>query len=414
MLKKLAAYYLILFFSIIHLFTPVVALAQSPPASGENTVGPELAVPIAGANVVAAQNYSGVVSVINYINIDGPIAVNTVPDKSLNKPIILRVDFTAATSTDDMVKYAESLNSVQATEFPGGIDAIVLYVEANNLVRWYKDSPGATFSGDSASIQKAAGEYAAHFLAFANAYHGGSPLAVAPPDLYNPEYLADPWMDAINTSGVCSHVGVSTAIIFEVPPAVGSGYTWDNIYQYQEQRLCPGAPPVTHFQGWGPEPNLSSPPTVRQQVDWYASHPLPAGVETATTLIIPNCPPKYTAGADANGDFDWWYYINGRVFTKEGNEINPDTCELEQTSCALEKYPEYHSLRPNPYCPFNENETDISYYMCGHDLVAKEQLVLTGFDPGLTGITNLGCQGLPDGSQTCNYQITNQPISNFR
>ena len=306
------------------------------------TVGPEIAVPNAGTTVIAAQNYTGVVSVINYIDIDGPVAFNSVPIKNLNVPTILRVDISANTSNEDVVAYTNSLNSVVDTEFPNGLKVVVLSVETNNLDWWY-GIPGQ--SNDEASIRQAAREYAQKFILFAQTIREDLPLAPAPPDLFNGVFNADPWMDEFTRSGTCPYVDYNVSDIFELTPTVGGGaYTWNNIHLYQQEKMC-GAD-VIHFEGWGINPN--TPPTIKDQVDWYERTPLPPGIETATTLIMPHCPPQYTVTLNG-GMINWWYYINGRVFTPDGLEIDPDTCsEVEQPDC----YYDGNLTRPGGTCKY--------------------------------------------------------------
>src|SRR3990172_12013578 len=85
--------FLLTFFSLA---IPKSTYAQSTCGglTGSN-VGPEIAVPTAGTDVVAAQNYSGVVSVINYVNQGFTDATNSVPNKYLNPVITLRVEIDA-------------------------------------------------------------------------------------------------------------------------------------------------------------------------------------------------------------------------------------------------------------------------------------------------------------------------------
>lgn len=313
-------------------------------ANPTGTIGPEIAVPKAGTNVIAAQSYSGVASVINYIDIDGPVAHNSVPIKNLNVPTILRVDISANTSNEDIVAYANSLNNVVDTEFPNGLKVIILGVEVNNLDWWY-GSPGQSYDDDS--IRQGAREYAEKFILFAQTIRQDLPLAPAPPDLFNRDFNADPWMDEFTKSGACPYVDYNVSDIFELTPTVGGGiHTWRDIHLYQQEKMC--YKEVIHFEGWGINPN-NPPPTVKQQVDWLQDTPLPSGIETATTLILPHCPPEYEASLDqtVNGFIDWWYYINGRVFTSDGLEIDPESCtEREKPDC----YYDGNLTRPGGTC----------------------------------------------------------------
>lgn len=325
------------------LITPLITNAAYAQANPAGTIGPEIAISQAGTSVIAAQSYTGVVSVINYIDIDGPVAFNSVPIKNLNVPTILRVDISANTSKENIVAYANSLNSVVDTEFPNGLKVVILGVETNNLDWWYNtvDHPN---SDDN--IRQGAREYAEKFILFAQTLRDDLPLAPAPPDLFNSRFNADPWMDEFTRSGVCPYIDHNVSDIFELTPTVGGGaYAWNTVHLYQQEKMC--GKDVIHFEGWGINPN--TPPTVKQQVDWYQDTPLPPGIETATTLILPHCPPQYDARLDqaANGFINWWYYINGRVFTSDGLEIDPESCtEREKPDC----YYDGNLTRPGGTC----------------------------------------------------------------
>jgi len=367
---------------ITPLFVHIVHAQANPLGS----VGPEIAVPIAGTNVIAAQNYTGVVSVINYIDIDGPVAFNSVPIKNLNVPTVLRVDISANTSNENIVAYANSLNSVVDTEFPNGLKVIVLSVETNNLDWWY-GTPGQP--SDEASVRQGAREYAEKFILFAQTLRDDLPLAPAPPDLFNGIFNADPWMDEFTRSGTCPYVDYNVSDIFELTPTVGGGaYTWNNIHLYQQEKMC--GKDVIHFEGWGINPN-NPPPTVKQQVDWFQDTPLPPGIETATTLILPHCPPEYNASLDqtVNGFIDWWYYINGRVFTPDGLEIDPDTCsEVEQPDC----YYDGNLTRPGGTCKYRVPyvHSSLSQYKPQCTLTPQGSLSRTscGIPPTTTSLPN--------------------------
>lgn len=395
------------------LFLPFYAYAQlaNPPGA----VGPELAVPIAGDTVVKAQGYTGTVAVINYVNQGYTTAENTVPTKNLNNPVILRVDFHANTPDADIVAWAQSLNANYSTEFPNGIKLIVAYVEANNLDWWY--DVDLYPDNSDAAIAAAATEYTNKFKLLAQTLNVPFPLAPAGPDLYNGRYSPFPWIESFRANGGCNYTDAMAASVFDLssPYAGELGVDGLNTWQYLETNMCPGKK-VTHFEGWGIEPGTTPPPTVREQVDWYASHALPSGISSATTLIIPNCPPKYIPSPP----YDWWYYIDGRVFTKEGTEINPDSCEMEEMSlCGYTdpsskiKDPEYHSLRPYPHCPYDPSIRNTSYYLCGHDLIAKEKILLNS--PAETPeseetLKNCYPAEAADGTIICEYYLTNRHI----
>jgi hypothetical protein len=384
------------FLSFLAFFSQQLLSPQTTLAliNGPGVVGPEIAVPGAGDTVIKAQGYTGTVSVINYLRQGQLEPFNSVPIKNLNQPVILRVDIDAKTPDSDITHYAQKLREVGPSEFPNGIKVVVLSVEANNLDPEFWNDPGI-------DLNTAGRNYAAKFIKFAQALGDAYPLAPAPPDLFNGVYSADPWMAGFTSSGACSYVDNNVADIFELTPTVGGGAPWNAVHLYQQQKLC-GAE-VIHFEGWGINPN--TPPTVKEQVDWYERTPLPEGIDSASTLIVPHCPPKYVA----TPPYDWWYYIDGRVFTKEGQEIDPNTCEVSEICDYNDGYkrsdPEFHSLRPYPHCPYEPVVSDINYYMCGNDLVAKEKFAVA-YDPATCG----NPQTLADGKIECTYSFTDRVV----
>ncbi len=382
-------------------------------ANDPNVIGPELPDPQAGVNVIDAQNFTGVVAVINQVT-DMPH--NTVPSKS-NNPTILRLWVTSGTTASEATTFAQRLNEMGTSEFPNGA-LIVFGVELNNLEWW---------GNTSQTLAEAAAQYAEVFNALSGAIsnHSLFPVAPAPPDLYNAVYDPIPWINSFNYHVDCNLVDTLAADVFDVPTGrLPSQYDRLNTWQFLQgpNGICPGTgKTVRHFEGWGTDPKLS----VMEQVNFYNNTPLPPGIPTATTLIAPNC------GTQVFDGTTWWYYIKGRVFMANGTEVDPATCGTSdgsgnpyiptQNYCEYTedqvRYPEFHSLRPYPACTWDPTIHDTNFYLCGHDLIATERLeiryngVLPNYVSYANGAQGNSCIATPDGSSvTCNYVITDRPI----
>ncbi|GEM_PF-1809942 len=383
---------------------------------GVYPIGPELAISKAGDTVVYRQNYTGVVSVINYLRHGETQPFNPITDKTQNPSIYLRVDIDANTPDTEIINYALRLKEIGPSEFPNGIKAVILGVEMNNLDPEFWNEPGV-------SVETAARHYADKFIKFAAALDNAYPLAPAPPDLFmgNPNYNADPWMSAFTSyrnsyGNTCDWVDVNVSDIFELEPTVGGGrYSWLNIHQYQQEKMC-GAP-VVHFEGWGMEPGKN--PDVSEQVAWYQSHELPSDVPTATTLIIPICDGKRQTGET------WWYYIEGRVFKHDGTEVDVENCSsISHPPIPVNKDPfpppyiacdqvydnmDFHSLRPFQASPCNP-EPAVSYAMCANDLIATEKIELTWAGALPTGISlKEDCEEIA-GNMVCQFEVNEREI----
>jgi len=363
-------------------------------------VGPELPLPGLGDgdNVICGKGFEGVASVINNIR-DAPF--NSIscrkggyPDNKKNT--VLRVDVNVGTTRSVARAFAEKLNTMGEREFPGGVKLVVLGVEMSNL-EWWGDTSQSSF--------EAGRQYATEiFVPFSEtiARHDLWPVAPAPPDLYNADYDPVPWIDGFldGLGGRCDLVDALTADVFDVSTD-RVPYDTTETWRYLEERICNKK--VVHFEGWGGWPELS----VKDQVEWYKEHSPPV---SATTLVAPNCGSKRADGSE------WWYYVCGKVYKADGSEVDPDTCGSGARVAFGEicdynagdriSNPEFHSLRPYPACPYEPVISDVSYYMCGNDLVANERIRIEYND----GAGATGCVMQEDGSVECEYDFVDRVI----
>jgi len=312
-------------------------------ANPEGAVGPELPPDMAapdvnpGQTVVCDHNYTGIAALFNFPN-ENPTPVNTIPCRNgsdtsgpgepSNTVLRLWIDNASRNNTDKLTSYAQALGA--GAPFPNGA-LVVFGVELNNLdEKWWGDP--------NASLEVAGARYAELFNMFSAqiADHNKFPVAPAPPDLYNAVYDPVRWLNGFmngaydseqhrQLSGVnCNLVDYLVADVFDVETSrLPSQYNRTNSWKYLEDRVCGGTKKMIHFEGWGSDPSLN----VKQQVAWLNETKLPDGVKTATTLIAPNC------GTNRADGITWWYYINGKVYKSNGQEVDPDTCGATSDEC---------------------------------------------------------------------------------
>ncbi|HEX6977134.1 MAG TPA: hypothetical protein VF185_02115 [Patescibacteria group bacterium] len=375
-------------------------------ANGDK-IGPELADPAAGANVVDRNGFKGTVAVINSI---GGSVQNTVPSKSSN-PVALRLLMDSGTTIDSMILYANLLNGSGPSQFPNGA-IIILGNELNNLKGEWKDT--------NFTLRDAGARYAFMFNSFADNVtldRGKFKVAPAPPDMYNGDFDPVEWLNGFlygdekhrYSYGVdCDRIDTLIANVFQVQPAAKVGGQWDQTYIFLQNYIgkkCPGKT-VTHFEGWGADPHAS----VSDQVNFLNTQPLP--VNSAATLIVDNCDGSF----GGNGIKPWLYYIPKApfVYKADGTPLDPQTCS-GSSNLATTKNPytpkdvpcdsrigeysdEYHSLRPYPASPCKKEVSETAL-MCGNDLIVKK----TFSDLAPSGdCTSPGA----DGSFFCNYKYS--------
>ncbi len=314
------------------LYTRAINAGNSAPPDTSNTpspsnyagingdkVGPEFAFYDQGnensiGQMVSSKNFKGATQVINSIT-DAPY--NPAPGTAETLRI---AGISSETNDSDIVKYANALNSF--SDFPAGI-TVIFGNEDNNLDSQEWNTP----HGDIAAAAQA---YAKKFMLFSStiADHSKYKVSPAPPDMYNGVYDPVAWINSFVSSGACSNVDARVANVFDVTPRV-PGANLDS-WQYVRDHLCPGHGDLTHFGGWGPNPNNM--PTLSSQVQWFLTTPLPAGINTATTLIVNTCFGLNGNATNVPADQKWLFYIQGKIYDKTGKEIDPATCGASATN----------------------------------------------------------------------------------
>lgn len=375
---------------------------SSGPAVNGDRVGPELADPAAGTNVVEKNGFTGTAAVINNLrDVNHPDTPhNTAP----HAKVVLRVDVDALTALTPSVAvdYANQLNA--SNEFaPGTI--VVLGVELNNLDQ--QGWNGARSSDTEGDLVMAAHSYAQLFNAFSAAIrHDKYKVAPAPPDLYNGKYTPATWVTSFAASVRCNLVDVLAADVFDVRPAPSVGGGNLDTWQYLEKNICGGTKKVAHFEGWGSDPRAS----IQDQINFLRTQQLPKSDLTATSLIANNCT---GFGGNEKGTVEpntpWLYWIPkfpDKVFKADGSEFNYFNCTsgatpkpypLKDVPCRDTVDPEFHSLRPYPASPCNKKVQDTALF-CGNDLIVKTTFNVT---------PNNNCTGSPD-DFTCTYDMPGQ------
>jgi hypothetical protein len=319
----------ILFFGLVAPIS-VNAFANTP----SSKVGPELPNPKAGQNVICDKNFSGAVAVINNPNED-LIPHNTVPCRKQNDPqpalgvpsnTFLRLWINNASTPDRVSQYADNLSRIGQSEFPQGAQ-IIFGIEANNL-KWWFDKSSFGKATDS-ELFAAGAKYAELFNTFSShiTNHNLFPVSFGSPDLYNGDYSPLPWLEGAKSKLNCNLVDYIAGDVWDIHTDHLPGqYDKLNAYKYLEAALCGGSKKVNHLEGWGPDINNPDKNSVAQQVEFYNNTKVPDGINTAMTLIAPNC------GSQKADGQTWWYYVDGKVYQADGTEVDPTSCSSTPTN----------------------------------------------------------------------------------
>lgn len=197
----------------------------------------------------------------------------------------------ADTSEDKAAKIAGQLN---AATIPQGT-IVVFGNEINNLDKEWLLCPGTTCPDQAGT---AAGEYADFFSRFKAAADSNKYTPVPSPlDMYNGVYTnVEPYIN----SGAYS--GSVVANVYEVGPGLGTWTKYPN-----------NGAGVVAFTEFGPDPAKS----LQEHINFFKTH---TPEKPATTLI----PDKCRSGEEAGEH--WLYYVDGKIYDAEGNEVDPATC----------------------------------------------------------------------------------------
>ena len=353
-----------------------------------NSVGPELPYGQAGQAVIQAKGYTGVTAVIN--NITG-VPNNYAPGAN----VILRIDVNAQTTVDMARTFATRLNS--SNDFNGGKPTVVvLGVELNNL-----DPQG--WNNKNVSLAQAASDYAKIFNAFSSTIdHAKYKVSPAPPDMYNAVYDPAPWIRSLSANIDCGLVDGLVADVFKVTPAASIGGDWKDTWKYLQANVCGGSKLILHFEGWGSDPKDS----IAKQIEFLKTESLPAGVPSATSLIVNNC---NSFGGNQTGTREpnkpWLFWIPttpDKVYNADGSEFDYTTCSaqtvkkpynLQDVPCNQTIDNEFHNLRPYPASPCNKKVEETAL-MCSNDLIVKKTFHVTPND---------NCKSDGNGTLVCTY-----------
>lgn len=224
-------------------------------------------------------------------------------------------------------------------------DTIVVFGnEVNNLDKEWKLCSAAC-PGQTA---QAAAEYGAFYRAFLGEANKSKYKPVPSPlDMYNGVYT-DP-QTFISQAGVYGQELVAN--VYEVGAGLSQGLAY------------PGT--VIAYTEYGPDPAKS----LQEHINFYKNNPPPV---FATTLVPDKCNP---------GTDQWLYYIAGKIYDVDGNEIDPVTCDKSKRGLPPEG--DYYKRFIYPFYSTQSTAEDI-----------KQKLVndysMTCSDPALFGTQMVG------------------------
>ncbi len=310
---------------------PLFSNAQQNTSSSNTAIGTHAGFFDYGNNIKIAElvkNKGGTtITVMIGIN-DTADQINSVLNASdgLTKIVrIVGVDHNASLNSGTASAIAEKLNNSAIK--PGTL--VVFGNEVNNLDKEWKLC--STACPDQTTT--AAREYGGFFTTFKNAAATAKYTPVpAPLDMYNSVY--PDFSTFITESGV--YGGTVVANVYELGT---SGL--DSYKNYPNN----GAN-VAAFTEYGPDPAKS----LQQHLTFYKSHTPPDG-KIATTLV----PNKCDSASDS-----WLYYINGKIYDAQGNEIDPATCDKSTGHTGLPPAGDYYKRFIYPFYSVSSSADDIT------------------------------------------------------
>jgi hypothetical protein len=303
-------------------------------------VGPELAFfdpwgqKKVNDNILVPNAFTGTTQVLNSIHTP---PYNPAPGtKAILRIVLLHGSKITTTDCNDpnpvsatpaeIESFANQLNDL--SDKPGGFPKGTIVMFGNELNNLQKEYCYSTDKGHPEIAYDAGKDYAQLLKIFAAALDHGPDkkylLAPTSIDPNNPDYSGKEFANGILEAKGYDVVDVLAQSVFDVAPAPDLAAdipplmlpgeklnlsTWRYFEKISGKKMV-------HFNGWGANPDNSS---LRQQVDFYLNTPLPDGIESAATLIANTCP-----GHTGNAGSDWLFYIKGKVFDLDGNEIDPD------------------------------------------------------------------------------------------
>lgn len=299
---------------------PFLSNAQTETPTGPSNIGPHAAFFDSGnnikiANMTKSKTPANIpITVMVDINASAGEIASIVNSANGLRMMIRIVGVDVNTTVAQARNVADALNGAGV---PAGT-LVVFGNELNNLDKEWKSCPNFLEScpNISTALTEAGTQYRDRYLTFREVASAWTAVP-APPDMYNGNYS---WREFVQAAGVYNGQLVANSYAAPVPdrpenlnPATGGLYSSLELYKALGN--------VVAFTEYGTDPNNS----LQEHIDFLINTPLPSGIQMATTLIPDKCNPAYTQGADM-----WLYFIQGRIFDADGNEItNIENCSRE-------------------------------------------------------------------------------------
>ncbi len=263
------------------------------------------------------------------------------------QPLVIRiseVNAQTATTTDWAAKgriLSTVLGELNRT------DAIVVFGnELNNLDREWKSvsEPPANIP---AAMNVAAQEYGRIYRQFQGGLSSSIKLAPAPPDVTNGVYPWEPWITA---SGVYQGANAHVMNVYQRPELVAAGRDIPQLISAYQAAV--GGANIDFFTEVGIDPRITD---LTQHVNFLNTVSLPAPAAT----LVPNHCASQPWGDGANLD-DWLFYVNGKLYDRNGSLIDPATCGAN-TVLIPEGKPVF--LYPDPNLDYTTFTQELDMYL---------------------------------------------------
>ncbi|MEO8581539.1 MAG: hypothetical protein ABI425_03055 [Patescibacteria group bacterium] len=257
--------------------------------------------------------------------------MNSIIGSTVGLTPIVRIVGINSASTQDTSKATALAERLKSVNLPPGT-LVVLGNELNNLkTEWLNIDQGLAAGGR---------QYGTFYKAFKDASAGASYTPVPGPlDVYNSDYDWKVFFDGAQQTG-SAFSGDLVANAYDLSEIGGGGI---DKYKEYEQR---GGGKVRAFTEYGPHPSKS----LQEHLNFYKSHPpsLPA-----TTLVQDKCKTN-----DLSVTL-WLYFIDGKIYDQEGNQVDPATCDKTTAHSGLPPAGEYYKRFIYPFYSTKSSINDI-------------------------------------------------------
>lgn len=322
---------------------PLLLKAQENPTnpssatstSGPDNLGPHAAQGDWAGNVAVAQMVKGKTGknlpftvMLDINSSDVAEDLSRIMNEAQGLQVAIRVGNVKKSLLGETYKIDNLVNVLNNAGLPPNT-LVIFGNELNNLDREWE--PGSQpRPQDTVAVAQAGNDYEYLYTGWFKPQAVNFIPVPAPPDQHNGNY---DWNVFVDAAGKDVYSGTLVANAYDVDASTGHGI---DLYKSLEAKFGGN---VVFLTEYGPHPNRS----LQEHLDFFAANPPPL---PATTLIPNKC-----ISQDHN-DNVWLYYVDGAIYTIEGNRVNPADCSESGDTRGEPPEGDYYQRFIFPFYPF--------------------------------------------------------------